>query len=95
MPSRSFDPQEQGVSPRTLSDVQPGSAVIVRDASGKFLSKIATTGVVEGSSFLVVWVARPEETALAAVSRRDPDAVPWPAEDVWLPSDAPTTGDGP
>lgn len=94
MPKRKFGPEEQGVSPKTLSDVRPGSAVVVRDAYGQMRSKVATTGVIEGGSFFVVWVARPEEVALAAAGNREPDAVPWPAEDVWVPGDEPGE-DGP
>jgi hypothetical protein len=48
------------------------------------LDKIATTGIVPGNRFPVVWVCRPEEWQAALQEDREPDAVPWPAEDVRL-----------
>jgi hypothetical protein len=90
-----FDPDKQGVNRRTLAEVQEGTPVVVRDASGEFLRRVARTGVIRGGSFLVVWVARPEEVETAAREGRAPDAVPWPAEDVWIPGDEPRAAGGP
>lgn len=77
------------IHPKTLTDVAAGSRVIVRDARGDLLERVAASTVKEGANFLVVWVSRPEEWAAALQERRDPEQVPWPAEDVWLPGDEP------
>lgn len=79
----------EGIHPRTLNEVQEGSPVIVRDAAGDYLPRIAMTGVIRGGSFLVVWVARTEEVEVAQREGRPLGQVPWPATDVWLPGDEP------
>lgn len=82
-----------GIHPRTLAETSRGKAVVVRDAFGNHLQKIATTSVVPGHDFLVVWVARESEWAAARRACREPQAVPWPAGDVWLPGDEPKAED--
>jgi hypothetical protein len=84
----------EGVHPRTLAEVTGGSRVIVRDAGGNFLPKVAVTPVIKGGSFLVVWVARDEEMDAAGAECRTPDAIPWPATDVWVPGEELGAGDG-
>ena len=79
----------EGIHLRTLNEVKAADPVIVRDAAGKLLPRIAQTGVIRGGSFLVVWVARSEEAAAAMRQGRAPKQVPWPATDVWLPGDEP------
>lgn len=79
----------EGVHPRTLAEVAGGSRVIVRDAGGKFLRRVAVTPVIKGGGFLVVWVARDEEMDAAGAEQRAPDAIPWPAADVWVPGEEP------
>ena len=90
-PGGRFSPEH--VHPRTLAQVGVGTPVVVRDAFGKHLRRIARTGVVRGHDFLVIWVARAEEIEAANQERRDPQAMPWPAEDVWLPGDEPEEGE--
>jgi hypothetical protein len=65
-------------------EITAGAEVQVRTALGEHLRRIATTGVVRGSDFPVVWVCPPNEWAAAQVEGREPEAVPWPAEDVSL-----------
>jgi hypothetical protein len=79
----------EGIHLRTLSEVKGGDPVIVRDAGGEFLPRVATTGVIRGGSFLVVWVARSEEIAGALREGDVPEQVPWPATDVWVPGEEP------
>jgi hypothetical protein len=79
----------EGIHPRTLAEVKATSPVIVRDAGGEFLPRIATTGVIRGGSFLVVWVARAEEITRALREGDVPGQIPWPATDVWLLADDP------
>lgn len=64
--------------------IQQGDRVFARAMDGERLERKAWTGVVMGSDFEVVWVVRPEEWDKAASEGREPDAVPWPAEDVAL-----------
>jgi hypothetical protein len=86
-----------GIRPRTLAEVKPGCSVIVRDARGDLTERVAATGVIRGAAFMVVRVCRPEAWAAARRLGRDADdeAVPWPAEDVWLPGDVPSGQDSP
>ncbi len=65
-------------------ELERGTAVLARDVGGRMLRKRALTGVVAGSNFDVVWVCREEEWDAARREGREPDAVPWPADDVAL-----------
>jgi hypothetical protein len=62
--------------------IKRGQHVTVVDAFGNELSKVALGGPVLGEDFAVVWVSRQEEWELAATEGREPEAVPWPLEDV-------------
>ena len=59
-----------------------GDLVIATDASGRGLPKRALGGTTQGIDFPVVWVCREEEWEAAQREHRDPEGVPWPAEDV-------------
>ena len=63
-------------------EITPGSEVKVRNALDERLRLIATTGVVRGIDFPVVWVCEPDEWTAAQAEGREPQAIPWPAEDV-------------
>jgi hypothetical protein len=69
------------VNPSHLPDVNRGDHVEAESMTGPLL-RVAVTGVVRGRKFPVVWVCRTEEWDSALRERREPDAVPWPAEDV-------------
>ena len=92
MPRRRKDFSTAKVHPRTLAEVVNGSAVITRNARGELNSQVATTSVTPGMDFMVVWVSRTEEFHAAIHEKREPDAVPWPAEDVWVPGCEPREG---
>lgn len=62
--------------------IKPGDPIRVRDALGQTLERIATTEELEGDEFPVVWACRPEEWEAAQREEREPEATPWPAEDV-------------
>lgn len=66
-----------------LPTISRGDHVEAMSLTGP-LERIATTAVVEGTRFPVVWVCREEEWDQALRENREPDAVPWPAEDVSL-----------
>ncbi len=63
-------------------NIEPGTRVQVRSATGELLPRRAVSAVVRGDDFPVVWVSREDEWQAAQTEDRDPDAVPWPAEDV-------------
>lgn len=65
-----------------MTEMEAGAVVVVRDAVGAWLPRRTTTGVVEGRDFEVVWLCTEEEWQAARAENRDPDARPWPAEDV-------------
>jgi hypothetical protein len=67
-----------------VAAIRPGNTVMVRTALGDWRQRRAVTGVELGDRFPVVWACRPEEWDAAQAEGRDPDAVPWPAEDVRL-----------
>jgi len=52
------------------------------DVSGNRLRRRALGGVVPGYDFPVVWITSEEEWEAAQAEGRDPEGVPWPAEDV-------------
>jgi len=62
--------------------IERGTPVVVRDALGDELRRIALGPPKRGEDFPVVWVCRVEEWEAARAEGRDPDAVPWPREDV-------------
>jgi hypothetical protein len=65
-----------------------GDQVVIVNAFGKESSRRALGRVEEaGHDFPIVFVCREEEWLLAEVERREPEGVPWPAEDVRLIED--------
>jgi hypothetical protein len=71
-----------------MDDIERGDLVFAVDVMGVELAKRALSGIVHGKSFPVVWVCREEEWDAAEREGREPDGVPWPAEDVKARSDA-------
>ncbi len=65
-----------------MGKFQPGDHVDVVDAEGERLPRRALGGVVDGEDFPVVWVCRETEWDTAHREGREPEGVPWPAEDV-------------
>lgn len=65
-----------------MDEIIPSSKVIIRDALGRELPKIALTGVMMGEDFPVIWACRESEWEAARSEERPPEGVPWPAEDV-------------
>jgi hypothetical protein len=64
--------------------IEPGNRVTVRSATGEKLGRRAVSTIEPGHDFAVVWVCREEEWEAAKAEDRDPEATPWPAEDVEL-----------
>lgn len=67
-----------------MGNFHAGDHVEVVDAEGERLPRRALGGVVDGEDFPVIWVCREEEWEAAQREGRQPDGVPWPAEDVRL-----------
>ena len=65
-----------------MLSISPGDPVTILTALGERLPRRALTGVTTGSDFLVVWVCREEEWEAARRDSREPEGVPWPADDV-------------
>lgn len=65
-------------------DIKPGDLLVVRDAAGHDRPKRALGPVTSGGTFDVVWACREEEWQAAHVEGREPEGMPWPAEDVRL-----------
>ena len=70
--------------PMGPQQIQQGDSVIARDALGRENKRRAITGVIAGQDFPVVWLCNDQEWDEAARDGREPEGVPFPAEDVWL-----------
>jgi len=66
------------------NSIQRGDRIVVRDALGQELERVATTAVLPGDRFSVVFASRIEEWEAAREEGREPDSVPWPMSDVRL-----------
>ena len=69
--------------------IERGTPVVVRDAFGEELRRVALSAPKRGEDFPVVWVCRPEEWEAAQAEGREPEGVPWPREDVQAANGAP------
>lgn len=67
-----------------MKSIDSGDLVTATDAKGVGLPKRALGKIVQGVDFPVIWVCREEEWQAAQLEGRDPEGVPWPAEDVHL-----------
>jgi hypothetical protein len=75
-----------------MQNIARGQRIEVRDAFGNLLLRRALGPVDEGHDFPVVWAVREEEWEAAQVDEREPEATPWPAEDVRALTGPPVTG---
>lgn len=71
-----------------MSVIEPGSRIEARTADNRTIQRRALSGVVDGLDFPVVWLCTDEEWEAAQRDGRDPNVVPWPAEDVQLVQEA-------
>lgn len=65
-----------------MATIEPGSVVRTEAFGGSLHERRAITSVVEGRDFPVVWVCSEQEWDLARAQGRDPEGIPWPAENV-------------
>jgi uncharacterized protein YcnI len=67
-----------------MAVIELGSRVLARSAFDELLERRTVTGVQPGHDFPVVWVCSEEEWQGAQSEGREPEGLPWPAEDVRL-----------
>jgi hypothetical protein len=72
----------------TCMEIKAGDHVIAVNARGERSERIALSEVVMGRDFPVIWICRPDEWITAQAEGRQPESVPWPAEDVHPQQDA-------
>lgn len=72
-----------GTANVSIAVIHPGDRIKIESATGP-ITRRATTGIVPGQRFPVVWASREDEWEAAREEGREPEAVPWPAEDVRL-----------
>lgn len=65
-------------------EIKQGDRVQAASADGVERQLRALGGVTAGGDFAVVWVCTEQEWTTAQEEGRDPQGVPWPAEDVKL-----------
>lgn len=65
-----------------MRPIRPGAIVVAQTSDNKEVTLRAVTGVIDGDDFPVVWVCGEAEWQAATADRRDPQAVPWPADSV-------------
>jgi len=71
------------MEPMSMVEVRPGDTVVVVNAFGQRDQRRALSGVeLEGHDFPVIWVCSNDEWQLATAEDREPEGVPWPADDV-------------
>lgn len=63
-------------------EIKRGDRVLAASADGVERQLRALGGVVAGGDFAVVWVCTEQEWTAAKDEGRDPQGIPWPAEDV-------------
>jgi hypothetical protein len=65
-----------------MTRIDPGTHVLATSATGEELRRRAMSEPMDGDDFRVVWVCREEEWLAAQAEGREPEGIPWPAEDV-------------
>jgi hypothetical protein len=65
-----------------LEELKPGDLIRVVDSVGAQRTKRALGPATQGGTFPVVWACREEEWQAATAENREPEGMPWPAEDV-------------
>jgi hypothetical protein len=65
-----------------MAEIRRGARVVAGAADGTKRELRALGGVVAGGDFAVVWACSTREWAAAEAEGREPEGIPWPAEDV-------------
>lgn len=65
------------------TQIAQGEVVMALDAFGERHPRRALSGVeVQGHDFPIVWICSEDEWERALAEGREPEGIPWPAEDV-------------
>ena len=70
--------------------MQRGDWVVAEAADGRARELRALGGTVAGGDFAVVWACSSAEWDAAEAEGREPEGIPWPADDVQLIDREPT-----
>lgn len=65
-----------------MADIEQGTRLVARAADGTTRELRALGGVIAGGDFAVVWACSEREWDAAEAEGREPEGIPWPAEDV-------------
>ena len=67
-----------------MDSIERGAVVVADSADGELRRLRALGGVMAGGDFAVVWACSEREWDAAIAEGREPEGIPWPAEDVRL-----------
>lgn len=67
-----------------MTEIQHGDWLRAASADGITRELRALGGVIAGGDFAVVWACNPREWEQAEAEGREPEGIPWPAEDVLI-----------
>jgi hypothetical protein len=65
-----------------VDDIKRGDWITAQAADGVPRELRALGGVIAGGDFAVIWACSPREWDAAETESREPEGIPWPAEDV-------------
>lgn len=65
-----------------MERIERGDWLVANAADGEQRELRALGEVIAGGDFAVVWACKPSEWDAAQAEGRDPEGIPWPAEDV-------------
>jgi len=65
-----------------MSEIERGARLTAQAADGSKRELRALGGVIAGGDFAVVWACSEREWDAADAEGREPEGIPWPAEDV-------------
>jgi hypothetical protein len=72
-----------------MDQIQRGDWLLAQAADGESRELRALGGVIAGGDFAVVWACSPTEWTAADNEEREPQGIPWPAEDARVVEHAP------
>lgn len=74
-----------------MNDIKRGDLIVAEGADGERRELRALGETVAGGDFAVIWACSLAEWDAAEAEGREPEGIPWPAEDVEVVEHAPAT----
>lgn len=71
-----------------MKNIERGDLIVAETAGGGHRELRALGGAVAGGDFAVVWACSLAEWEAAETEGREPEGIPWPAEDVTIATEA-------